>query len=296
MFDDPFLFNLIFSWTNVIGGSPLLLKKFKLQLDSKSIKTLAVDDWPNVPIKNIQILQKDGRKFYKEAYISIVNKYRTSVEDLAIEHLELSFNKMKKLLENMENLRKLTFNDVGISFGVIKPLQLQKLSALSIISRERKAINWLDEILRVFMFNSTIETLRIAASDRNWSNTMIFHGFIKTLPKIKHLKLEGDIGNEVVRSDLPLKLETLHVDSLDANDNVQFLLNQRKLKVLRLKRLPRVNSTAFVRTVYEHLDTFYLKDVLLIRNFQPQHVEENLELDWKAGLEILKRGRCEWNF
>jgi hypothetical protein len=285
---------LFFSWTNIIGGSPLLLDTFKLQVNYKTIKTLAVGDWPRVPIKNIHILQKDGREFDMEACISIVNKYRASVQTMVINDLVLSFCEVEELLENMENLKILTLNDVKLISKVVKPLQLPKLTSLSIINRH-KLRNMPAESLEVFKYNSNIVELIIEfvfISDINGS-APIFRGFIDTLPKIKHLKIKGQIGNQVLRSDLSQKLETLHIYSLGADDNVQFLLNQTELKVLRLRWLPEVNSAAFMRTCYENLDTFYLEDALLISNYQPQHVEELLELDWKSGLEVLKRGRCE---
>jgi hypothetical protein len=272
----------------------LLLDTFKLQLNDTSIKTLIVDDWPNISIKKIHI-QKDGREFDMEACISIVNKYRTSVETMVINDLELSFCEVEELLKNMENLQKLTLNDVKLISKFVYTLQLPKLTSLSIIKRQTLR-NMPARILEAFKYNSTIEELLIEFVSLRDSTTIIFHEFIETLPKIKHLKLKGDTENEVVlHSDLPHKLETLNINSLDAGDNVQFLLNQTELKVLRLKRIPYVNSTAFVRTIYGHLDTFYLDGALLIRNYQPQHVEEKLHLDWEAGLEVLKRGRCEWN-
>jgi hypothetical protein len=267
------------------------LDPFKLQLINESIETLAVDDLPRVPIKNIHILQKDGREFDIEACISIVNKYRTSVEAIVIENRVMGFYEMKRLLENMENLQKLTLNDVCLFSDNINHLQLPKLTSLSISSHARPAINPSHEILRAFKCNSSIETLRISVPTYCEINRTLY-GFIETLPKIKHLKLEGQ---NWLPTDLPLNLETLHLHSLNTDDNVKFLLNQTELKELRLKWLPRVNTAAFVRTVYEHLDTFYLEDALLILNFQPQHVEKTLCIPWEAGLEILKRGRCEWN-
>jgi hypothetical protein len=272
----------------------LLLDTFKLQINNKSIETLALEYWPRVPFKKIHICYSNGWKFDMEACISIVNKYRTSVETMVIENLQLSFNELKKLLENMENLQKLTLDNVCLSSKAIKPLQLPKLTTLSVICRYTST-DIPTGILEPFKFNSTIEELLIDfdyLSNFNGS-ALIFRRFIETLPKLKHLKLEGNIDNELLRSDLTQKLETLHIDLLNADDNVQFLLSQTELKELRLLLLAKVNIAAFVRTIYEHLDTFYLKHALLIRNYEPQHVEKKLELDWKAGLEILKRGRCE---
>jgi hypothetical protein len=276
----------------------LLLDTFKLQINNKSIETVALDDWPRLSIKNIHILQKDGRKLGMEACISIVDKYRTSVETMVINDLELSFCEVKELLknlENLENLQKLTFKDVKLPSETIEPLQLPKLTSLSIINRHT-LINMPARILEAFKYTSTIEELLIELvfMINTNENARVFHGFIKTLPKLKHLKLKGQVGRVVLHSDLPQKLETLHIDSLNTNDNVQFLLNQTELKDLRLTWLPRSNSTAFVRTCYERLDTFYLKGALLIRNYEPQHVEQKMELDWEAGFEILKRGLCEW--
>jgi hypothetical protein len=290
-----FLSILFFSWTNIIGGSPLLLDTFKLQVNYKTIKTLAVDDnLPNVSIKNIHILQKDGREFDMEACISIVNKYRTSVETMVINDLELGFCEVDELLKNMENLQKLTLNDVKLISKFVYPLQLPKLTTLSITHRHTLR-NMPARILEAFKFNSTIEELLIEFVSLSDSTTIIFCEFIETLPKIKHLKLKGQINNELLHSDLPHKLETLNINSLNTEDSVQFLLNRTELKELRLRWLPDVNSAAFVRTCYERLDTFYLEDTLLIRNFQPQHVEQKLKFVWEAGLEVLKRGRCEWN-
>jgi hypothetical protein len=283
------IFCQFFSWTNIIGGSPLLLDTFKLQVDNKSIETLAVDDWPRVPIKNIHI-QKDRRKFDMEACISIMNRYRTSVETMVIKDLDLSLYEMERLLENMENLQILTFIDVTLPSETIKPLQLPKLTSLS-ITYSWRTLKLSAEILGAFKYNSLIETHAIS----NYNNDFL-RGFIETLPKLKHLKLKGKVNNEVLlRSHLSQKLETLHIDSLNTDDNVQFLLNQTKLKELRLKRIPDVNSAAFVRTCYERLDTFYLDGALLIRNYQPQHVEEELQVDWIIWLEVLKRGLCECN-
>jgi hypothetical protein len=268
----------------------LLLDTFKLQLNDVSIETLAVDDWPNVAIKNIHI-QMNGKKFDMDAYISIVNKYCTSVETMVINDVVLSFYEMKKLLKNMENLRILTLNSVGLSSKFINRLQLPKLTSLSVIYSTKYTNNQAEDILKAFKFNSLIETLAI--SNYSGISNEFFRGFIETLPKIKHLKLEGGIGNRLLRSDLPHKLETLNINSLNTDDNVQFLLNQTELKELRLEWLPNVKSAAFVKTIYEHLDTFYFRDALLIRNYQPQHVVEKLEFEWEAGLEVLKRGLCE---
>jgi hypothetical protein len=270
----------------------LLLDTFKLQINNKSIETVALDDWPKVPIKNIHIYFKNGWIFGIKAHINIVDKYRTSVETMVINDLELSFCEVKELLKNLENLQKLTLNDVKLISKFVYPLQLPKLTSLSIINRHTLR-NMPARTLEAFKYNSTIEELQIEFVSLTDSTTIIFREFIETLPKIKHLKLKGQVNDEVLHSDLPQKLETLHIYSLDADDNVQFLLNQTELKELRLRWLPDVNSAAFVRTCYERLDTFYLDGALLISNYQPQHVEEKLLLDWEAGLEILKRGLCE---
>jgi hypothetical protein len=285
---------LFLSWTNVIGGSPLLLDTFKLQINNKSVETLALEDWPRVPFKKIHI-QKNGWKFDMEACISIVNRYRTSVETMEINSLELSFYEMERLLENMENLQKLTLDGVKLFSEVTNPLQLPKLTTLSVIYRYTST-DIPTEILEPFKFNSTIEELLIDFKflSGGHNSTIFQHGFIETLPKLKYLKLKRDTENEVLlRSDLSQKLETLHIDSLNTDDIVQLLLNQTELKELRLERLPDVNTAAFVRTIYENLDTFYLENALLIRNYEPQHVEEKLDVPWEAGLEILKRGLCE---
>jgi hypothetical protein len=270
----------------------LLLDTFKLQVDNKSIKTVAVDDWPRVPIKNIHI-QNDGWKFDMEACISIVNKYRTSVEEMEMKYIDLSLYEMERLLENMENLQILTFKDVKLPSETIEPLHLPKLTSLSIIN-PHTIRNVPARILEAFKYNSLIETLAIS-NYSDYSNDF-YRGLIETLPKLKHLKLKGRVNDEVLLcSHLPQKLETLHIDTLNTGDNVQFLLIQTELKELRLKWLPDVNSIALVKTIYERLDTFYLGDALLIRNYQPQHVEEQLQVNWIISLEILKRGRCECN-
>jgi hypothetical protein len=274
----------------------LLLDSFTLDLCENAFAELAVDDWPRLPIKNIHILLQYYRQnFDMEACISILNKYRTSVEDIVIVNFELSLYELEKLLENMENLQKLTFNFVSMSSEVVNPLQLPKLTSLSVVFRYKNETNQSENMLRAFTFNKSIETLRVNALGRQGS-TIFFRGLIETLPKMKHLTIAGNIDDEELLMELSQKLETLQIDSLNVcNDNVQFLLNQTELKELRLLKLPHMNTAALLRTIYERLDTFYLEEALLIRNFQPQHVERKLNLSWEAGLEILKRGPCEWN-
>jgi hypothetical protein len=270
----------------------LLLDTFKLKINYKTIIELPVDNWPRLPIKNIHICYSNGWKFGMEACISIVNRYRTSVEAMLMKNLELSSYELKRLLENMENLRILKFYDVKLFSEVTKPLQLPKLTTLSVIYRTKSTKNPSEEILKAFKFNKSIEALRIASINYSNISSEFFRGFIETLPRVKHLKLEVFNSSELLYSDLPQKLKSLHTYLLDTDDNVQFILNQTELKELRLRWLSDVTA-AFVKNCYENLATFNLENALLISNYQPQHVEEKLDVPWEAGLEILKRGLCE---
>jgi hypothetical protein len=289
------------------------MNKFKLQLNNKTIAKLAgVDHLPDAPIKSLQIVRNVGI-FDMETCINIVRKYRATVETLKLVDLKLSFYEMKMMLTKMDNLRDLELKNVEMITECVSQIKLPNLKSLKMFvycdpdryedDDEYGDFGEPDEILNSLKYNSSIEKLEYYQTcDSRWSCTSrtSFTEFTKTTPNIKHLKLEGFRADDLLY-DLPLKLETLHTESLDLDDNTLFLGNEHfpHLKELRLRNLP-FNDVAILETIFDNtnLESFSLAGVALIKNYELAHVDKELtvcsDYDFKLALEILKRGRCKW--
>jgi hypothetical protein len=257
-----------------------------------------------VPIKNI-VLKRDNEELDVENSVNILNKYRATIETMKLDEFRISSFELKTLLANMDNLQDLNLQYVELTTQPTRPVELPNLKSLSITfglvedsNDEYARCTRVERTLDLFKFNNSIETLQVVR-DQTWRyESPSFNRFFESNPNIKHLKLESEYLDDLL-PDLPLKLETLHVVSLNFENSEQFLLSQKgSLKELRLESVTYCrNTAALIRTIYEmNLETFYLQGIPLILNHETQDVEKGLSFDkyfFEGALEIMKRGRCE---
>jgi hypothetical protein len=286
-----------------------LINKFKLLLNDKTVKELTrAELLPDAPIKTMEIELKGGHSAVQRS-IMIVDKYRTTIENMTLTKLSISYDEMELLLKNMDNLQTLKFQDVELTSDRIRQIKLPALKSLLIVyskcsvNSENEHYNTAEEIMGAFMHNRSVERFQYSQKfDGCRSGPHIkvsfFQHFLETLPNVRHLVLEGYKVDNLLRMLLPHPLESLQ-SSLDFHTSAAFLSNQKgSLKELRLRDLPLFfGSSAVLSKIYDmNLKNFYLGGIPLILNYQTQHVEQKLAINYMAFetfLEILKRGRCK---
>jgi hypothetical protein len=284
------------------------MNEFKLVLNDRMIKHLDGAELPNVPIKNIDIvgLWKYEKYFDMKTCVKIVDKYRATIETMKLEEFRISTLKLRTLLKNLNNLKQLELRYVELTTQPTRPVEIPSLKSLTFTFglveeryEEYQQGMRLERTLDFLKLTNSIETLQVVR-DETWRyECPSFDSFFKAHSNIKHLKLESEYLDDLL-PDLPLKLQTLQLVTVDFENSEQFLLSQKgSLKELRLESLPfEPETAAFAKTIYElNLETFYLQGIPLILNHETQDVEKGLsfgcEGTFKGALEIMKRGRCE---
>jgi hypothetical protein len=274
------------------------MNKFTLVITKQSMEDLSCTGLQDLPFRNLEIKHEKrwlkGEMIINQDWFAIANHFRTTVKRLKLTDVRMSFGEMKLLLESMDNLQTLDLKDIDMTSGVDSTLILPKLVSFSLdLQHSWKRVDYIN----AFKFNSGIEKMQLKLSGHGMF--FQFGKFIATLPNIKNLQLEGKYVDLYLDSQCTLKLETLHTNSLDNAEHLQFLQGQiGTLKELRLKKLPvQTSCVAVMKTIYEMgLKNLYLKGFCLIKNYEPQRVETNFRFmtrEFISALEILKHGGCK---
>jgi hypothetical protein len=272
------------------------MSEFKLLLHDKMISRIDPAKLPNVPLKRLTIVQY-GKNLNTVALQAIVDKYRTTIEDLDLPDIEMK--KGTTIVGYDYSLRHIALPKLKALTNTTDFSKTEKFHNIpGIIVRMYSRANSIDYnadgILSLFMHNLSIEKLHITQASPNLVSSKLFKQIINTLPNVKRFSLDGDgSGDVLLYPELPLALEVLYANNLDFAGSVQFLENQKgNLKELHLQSWPSSNVVEILEAIVSlNFEKFYCNNILMISKGKPVHVKEEVSFrseEIECGLEILK--------
>ncbi|KAG5669013.1 hypothetical protein PVAND_016916 [Polypedilum vanderplanki] len=307
-FDDESMWNAMKVckiWTEVFTTSTKLNERFQLQITKEFIETQDLSNLPNIPIKNISIIDvniEEASNFKKLS--ELINTYKHSIKNFSMTDVHFtSIENLKEILKDQSSLKNLKISN--LNFFKSKPIQrifLPQLQSLS-IKITNNYVNSMKNIFDLFTSNESIEKIELTAQacNSNCFDHESFNNFVKTLPKFKHLIMNGHgILSYLNHKEFPSKLEKFEVFALGFHwrasvPRLDFLKSQTgSLRELKLHRLPfDTDGGEVLKFIIEemNLENFYYDEIPLILNEQKQEIEEIWvsEASVNALMEILRQ-------